>query len=235
MTTLPFARAARTLRPEALVVVATVALTLFYYLLRADTVGVFSPARGWASLTVRPWGALAHYALSALVLGVLPALAARRLTGLSWRELGFGAGNVRAGLLLTAVGIPLALIAGRIAAAEPAIRAVYPLDPGVGATPRAFLPYALSEFLYYGAWEVLFRGVLLFGLKHRLGAPMAVALQTAISVTAHFGRPLNETFAAIPAGLVFGTVSLKVGSIWYIALLHWLVGVSMDWFVLTAY
>ena len=44
---------------------------------------------------------------------------------------------------------------------------------------------------------------------------------------------MNETLAAAPAGLIFGAVDLKVGSIWYVALLHWVVGVSMDWFILT--
>lgn len=232
MSTAALLRAARALRAEALVVVATVALTAFHFFLRADTVGVFSPVRGWNSLTTPPLGTFAHFALSALVLGVLPALAARRLTGRSWSDLGLGVGAVRPGLALVAAGIPLALLAGHIAAAAPAMRAVYPLDPGVGGAPREFLPYALSQFLYYGAWEVLFRGVLLFGLKDRLGAPLAVALQAALSVTAHFGRPMNETIAAIPAGLAFGAASLRLRSIWYVAVLHWLVGVTMDWYIL---
>lgn len=75
--------------------------------------------------------------------------------------------------------------------------------------------------------------MLLFGLKGRIGAGPANALQTALSVVAHFGRPLTETFAAVPAGLLFGWVGLRVRSIWYIAIIHWLVGVSLDWFILT--
>lgn len=62
----------------------------------------------------------------------------------------------------------------------------------------------------------------------------ANAVQTAVSVTAHFGRALNETFAALPAGLVFGWVTGRIGSMWYIAVIHWVVGVSLDWFTLTA-
>ena len=57
-------------------------------------------------------------------------------------------------------------------------------------------------------------------------------LQTVLSVTAHFGRAINETASALVAGPIFGWVDLKVGSIWYVAILHWLVGVSMDWFIL---
>ena len=66
----------------------------------------------------------------------------------------------------------------------------------------------------------------------RLGGATANVLQTALSVTAHFGRAINETASALPAGLVFGWVDLKLDSIWYVAILHWLVGVSMDWFIL---
>ena len=219
--------------PAWLVLVATVALATFYYLTRTDTVGVYSPERGWAVLTGRPLRPAVHFGLSALLLGVVPVLVARRLAGLPLAELGLGPGRWRAGIAWLVVGAPLAVAAGRIAAASAAMQAVYPLDPSVTGAPRSFVPYALLQFLYYGAWEVLFRGVLLFGLARRFGAASANLLQTALSVTAHFGRPLSETLAAIPAGLVFGLVDLRVGSVWYVALIHWLVGVSLDWFILT--
>jgi len=128
------------------------------------------------------------------------------------------------------VGIPLAVLAGKIASNSPAMRAVYPLDPEL--TLGRFLPHAAKAFLYYGAWEVLFRGVLLFGLKDRLGEGMANALQTALSVTAHFGRPMDETFSALPAGVVFGWIGLRVGSVWYVGLIHWVLGMSMEVFIL---
>lgn len=114
------------------------------------------------------------------------------------------------------------------------MRAVYPLDAGVTAELRSFVPYALLQFLYYGAWEVLFRGVLLFGLVETMGGRAANLSQTALSVTAHFGRALGETLAALPAGFIFGLVTLRVRSIWYIAIIHWTVGVSQDWFILQA-
>jgi len=167
-------------------------------------------------------------------LGVIPMLVARRLTGRTFRQLGLGLGDWRQGLGWLAVGIPLAILAGKIGAAAPAMQAVYPLDPAVRAAPGSFVPYALLSFLYYAAWEALFRGVLLFGLRDRLGDGAANGLQTALSVTAHFGRAVNETAAALPAGLVFGRITGRLGSIWYIALIHWVTAVSLDWFVLTS-
>ncbi len=220
-------------RAEALLAVATLALVGFYYVARADTIGVFSPARGWFALTGAPLAPPRHFIAAALLLAVIPLLAARWLTGRSLGELGLGVGRWRAGLAWLAVGIPLAVVAGRIAALSPAMRAVYPLDAALSAEPHAFARYAALQLLYFGSWEVLFRGVLLFGLRSRVGAGPANLVQAALSVTAHFGRALNETVAAAPAGLVFGAVDLRVGSIWYVALVHWVVGVSMDWFILT--
>ncbi len=220
-------------RPEALLGVAAGALVAFYYVARVDRVGVFSPTRGWFVLTGMPLAPPLHFVAAAVLLGVVPVLAARWLTGLSAAELGLGLGRWRPGLAWLAVGLPLALAAGRIAALSPAMRAVYPLDPTLTADPQVFGRYAALQFLYFGSWEVLFRGVLLFGLRRTVSEASANLAQAALSVTAHFGRAVNETLAAGPAGLVFGAVDLRVGSIWYVALLHWAVGVSMDWFILT--
>jgi membrane protease YdiL (CAAX protease family) len=214
-----------------LVLVAVIALIIFQYLTRADTLGVYAPARGWTPLTPTPLPARLHFAAAALVLGVIPVLVAQRATGLSLAGLGLGAGRVRRGLLILLVGIPAAIVAGHIGAGSRAMRAVYPLDPALG---RDGLPaWAPTQFLYFGAWEVIFRGVLLFGLRPRLGEGMANVVQTALSVTAHFGRALNETVAAFPAGLLFGWVDLRLRSIWYVAIIHWLIGASVDFYIVT--
>ena len=176
---------------------------------------------------------LAHYVGSLLLLGVLPVLAAWVLLRLPPRELGLGLGRWKEGLLWLAAGVPIALLAARIGSGSPIMHFVYPLDRTISPAPARFLPYAGMEFLYYGSWEVLFRGVLLFGLRRRLGDGFANVLQTALSVLAHFGRAPDETFAAIPAGLVFGWVSLRVRSIWPIAIVHWIIGAGVDWFIVS--
>jgi len=215
---------------DLLVLLIAAVLLIFYYVPRADLIGVSSATRGWAAMTLRAVPSWIHFVAAALLLGVLPVVVARALTGLSLTQLGLGLGNLRGGLILVAAGTPLAILAGAIGAASPTMRAVYPLFPGAAGV--GFVGYALMQFLYFGAWEVLFRGVLLFGLRPRLGNGTANVLQTALSVTAHFGRAINETASALPAGLVFGWVGLRLGSIWYVAILHWIVGVSMDWFIL---
>lgn len=236
MTTLALSalRRARTRRAEVLLSTATVALFAFYYVARADLVGSrgIDPAGVWLVVSAPARSPLMHFLAAALLLGALPVGIARYVCVLSPHELGLGFGDVGAGLRWLAIGLPGAVLAGWIAARSPAMQAVYPLDPAVIASPASFVPHALRNGLYFGAWEVLFRGVLLFGLRGVTGAGGANAGQTGLSVLAHFGRPMTETFAAIPGGFLFGWISLRTGSIWYVALIHWTVGTSMDWFIL---
>lgn len=208
---------------------AAVALTLFYYWGRVDTVGVFSEARGWTPMTGTTLGVGAHAIVSALLLGLLPVVVARSILGCSLADLGLGLGDWRRGLLLIAAGAPVAVLIGWIGSLNPLMRAVYPL--ATSAPEGGFVPYALSLFLYFGAWEVLFRGVLLFGTYRAIGEWPANATQTALSTVAHFGRAASETGIALPAGILFGWINLRVGSLWYLAIVHWIVGVSMEWFI----
>lgn len=213
-----------------LVPAVTLLLFVFYYFARADVVGGSSVRGGWHPVTAPPLAAPLHYALSGILLGLAPLLLARRVTGMGWRDLGLGLGDVKVGLAWLAAGLPLAVLGGWLGARSPAMQAVYPLAAELGAGP-AFLLHSLASLAYYVAWEALFRGVVLFGLEDRLGGAGANALQTALSVLAHFGRPATETFAALPAGLLFGAVDLRVRSIWYVTAIHFAVAVSTDYFL----
>jgi len=222
----------RPYRSGLLIVTAVLALVAMYYFARPDVIGVFSPLRGWRAMTPGSRQPGMHYAASFLLLAVVPLLVARWIGGYRLRDLGLGLGRWKQGLAWLAVGLPLAVVAGRYAATQAGMQAVYPLDPSVSPRLVEFLPYAASAFLYFGAWEVLFRGVLLFGLAPRFGAANANVTQSALAVTAHFGRALNETFSALPGSLVFGVVALRTRSVWYTALIHWMLGMSMEWFML---
>jgi membrane protease YdiL (CAAX protease family) len=219
--------------PEWLLAAATGLLVVFHYAARADTVGVLGAGRAWSPLTRSPLQPGTHFALAGVLLGVCPVLLARFAGGVPLARLGLGPGRPARGLAWLGVGVPLAVLAGYIGAGSASVRQVYPLDGTLTSAPSAFVPHALLQFLYFGAWEVLFRGVLLFGLRDRLGSGPSNLVQTALSVVAHFGRAWDETIAALPAGLLFGWVDLRVGSVWYVAVVHWVVGVSLDWFILT--
>ena len=226
-------RTTRARRSQILLATATFSLFAFYYVARADLVGTRPAGGGWLTVSAPVLSPTGHFMAAALVLGVIPVVAATWVCGLHLRDLGLGRGDWRAGLFWLAIGLPGAVAAGWIASGDPMMRTVYPLDPGIVATWQSFAPHALRNALYFVAWEVLFRGVLLFGLRSSLGDGNANAGQTGFSVLAHFGRPMTETFAALPAGFLFGSICLRTGSIWYVALIHWTVGTSMDWFIVS--
>ncbi len=217
-------------RAAPLVTLAALALTLFHYWTRADQIASRPAGGDWSPLGGAPLPPPLHWLAAGLLLGALP-LAGARLGGLRPGDVGLGGGRPRVALAWTAIGVPLALLAGRLAAANPALQAVYPLDRGLVPTAGAFAPHAALLLVYYTGWELLFRGVLLLGLRDRLGGGAANALQTALSVTAHFARPACETLAAIPAGLAFGAITLRARTIWPAVIIHWVVGAAMDWFV----
>ncbi len=218
--------------PGALILLAVLVLTPFFYWLRADTIGVSSLTRHWTALTGGELNHVTHNLASAVVLGVLPLLAARFGLGLGLVDMGLARGRWRRGAFWLAVGVPIAILAGWVAAGQPEMRAVYPLNQGLVAGRVSFISHALMQLLYYAAWEILFRGVLLQGLTPRLGFANANMIQMALSVLAHFGRPSAETLSAIPAGLAFGGIARHTGSVWYVVLIHWVVGTAQDAFIL---
>jgi membrane protease YdiL (CAAX protease family) len=226
-------KAAPDTRPAWVILVAMIALTQFYYLTRADTIGVTAAGRGWTDMTSQPVSMLGHNLAAGLILGLIPLLIARRLCGLGFRDLGLGIGRPLVGLVWLAVGIPLAILAAKFSSAQPEMRAVYPLDPGLTAETGSFVWHAGLQFIYYSAWEILFRGILLYGLKEKFGFAGANIIQTALSVVAHFGRPFTETVSAIPAGLAFGGIARHTGSVWYVVIIHWAVGAALDWFIVS--
>jgi membrane protease YdiL (CAAX protease family) len=212
--------------------VTVLVLTLFYYWTRVDTIGVTGPGRQWFAMTGGTLSPGRHNLVSAILLGLVPLAWARLATRASWKELGLGVGNPRRGLLWLGIGLPVAVLAGWVSSGNPEVRAVYPLDPGLTLEPGRFAIHALIQLGYYAAWEVLFRGVLLGTLRPVFGFANANLIQTALSVVAHFGRPFPETFAAIPAGLAFGGVARTTGSVWYVIIIHWVVGLAQDWFII---
>jgi membrane protease YdiL (CAAX protease family) len=122
-----------------------------------------------------------------------------------------------------AVVLPLVLLCGRSAS----FLKIYPFYKQAGESWFDFLGWEIAYGLQFLGLEFFFRGVLIHGLKHRLGW-YAVPVMTVPYCMIHFGKPLPETLGAIFAGLFLGTVSLWTRSIWLGTALHISVAVSMD-------
>ncbi len=75
--------------------------------------------------------------------------------------------------------------------------------------------------------EFFFRGFLLQGLRKQLGSN-AIFVMIVPYCMIHYGKPLPETFGAIAAGIILGTLAMRTRSIWGGVMIHIGVAVTMD-------
>jgi membrane protease YdiL (CAAX protease family) len=159
---------------------------------------------------------------------IVPALIVRlvfreRLADYGWKLRGaFADGWVYVAML--AVVVPLVLLASR----DAQFQKTYPFyRPPAGGLGPDFWRWELLYALQFVGLEFFFRGFLVHGLRHRLGA-YAIPVMAVPYCMLHFYKPLPEALASIPAGLALGFMSLKTRSIFLGAAIHVTVAVSMD-------
>ena len=92
--------------------------------------------------------------------------------------------------------------------------------------PNLFI-WEIVYFVQFFALEFFFRGFMLHGTKQQFGY-YSVFVMTIPYCMIHYGKPLPETIAAIVAGIVLGTLSLKSRSIWLGVAIHYSVAITMD-------
>lgn len=131
--------------------------------------------------------------------------------------------KVYGGMLL--VMIPLVLFFSRTESFQSRYP-FYDLSEGESLYPNLLI-WELVYFLQFFALEFFFRGFMLHGTKQRFGY-YSVFVMTIPYCMIHFGKPLPETVAAIVAGIVLGTFSLKSRSIWLGVAIHYSVAITMD-------
>ena len=93
--------------------------------------------------------------------------------------------------------------------------------------------YFLKTAVYLTAWEFLFRGYLLFGLKDRF-KEASILIQMVPFVLLHLGKPELETLSTIPMGLFLGFVAYRSNSFWPAVIIHIFINVLFriftNWF-----
>jgi membrane protease YdiL (CAAX protease family) len=164
---------------------------------------------------------------------VLPTLYIKLVMKRPLKDFGLGLGDYILGLKILAVLIPVIFIAIYFAAGMPDVRTEYPLAKSLMQDQTHIWFYELAYIIfYYIAWEFYFRGVLLFGLKDRFGVFNAILIQTISSCLVHIGKPEGEIIGSIIVGIIFGMIAYRTRSIWYVFILHALIGVLTDLFII---
>lgn len=172
--------------------------------------------------------AAAAVAWAALLLFAVPVAVLALQRGLR-PALRFGWGEWRFGLTVTLTVGALAAVGMGVGARLPEIQATYPW-PGAwaGRTVLHLLAWTGLYAVYYVAFEFFYRGFLLRTLERAWGLPAAIWLQAAASTLIHLGKPLPETLAAIPFGLLFAVLAVRSRSLLWPVLLHLAIGLSTD-------
>jgi membrane protease YdiL (CAAX protease family) len=204
---------------------------LFWFFARADIIGVRGHDGYWLPVSGPAHSGIVAFLSAFVLLGVTPALLARPLLGRAPTALGLGVGDWRRGLPLLALGIVVAGVIGYRSATSPDLAAVYPMGL-VTLAPAVFGLHVLGYLAYYAGFEYHYRGFLLLGLEEHLGPGPANLLQAGLATLVHLGKPPVELAAVIPASLLFGWVALRTRSIWYAVVIHGVVGIALDYFIL---
>lgn len=129
---------------------------------------------------------------------------------------------------LSAVAVFLSYLGAR----KPESLAMYPEIRRPVWGQRTLIFSALSWAAYLFAYELTFRGFLLFSCERAFGAGAAIAVNTAIYALVHVPKRMTEGVGAIVLGLVLCFVTLQTGTIWVAFLVHVALALSNEWFSL---
>jgi len=223
-----------------LILGATLGISLLYFLVGTPAfyeqhLGSFTEGGTYGFLAP----SLYQFAVTLVLFFFFPRLIISRVLGENPGSYGWQAGDRKAFWISLSWGIPLVLFLGWLASGQAAFKDQYPLFiaqyPDFSLAGQNITVFVLYEFIYifyYIGWEFFFRGFVLFGLKERLGIPGALLIQALISTLLHLSKPAPELLTALPGGIIFGLVALRCRSVKAAIIAHWLLGFSLDLFIL---
>jgi membrane protease YdiL (CAAX protease family) len=176
-------------------------------------------------------GAIYSFFTGLVLFGLVPILIIKFVFHEPLSKYGVQIGDWKFGWLAAAVMAPVMIALTYPSANNPQFLAQYPLFNGAGASAGIFAGYSILYLTYYLGYEMLMRGFIQFGLREQLGDWNAILVQTAISTLFHIGKPDGEIFSAMLGGLIWGIVVFRSRSLLYVLVVHWLLGVLLDFFI----
>jgi membrane protease YdiL (CAAX protease family) len=172
-----------------------------------------------------------NFLLTFILLMLIPVLIIKLIFKEKLSDYGFKQGDLKFGLWSMVIILPLATLAVWLSSRQADFQQEYSAFKANTFSLQAFLVYAGAFFIYYIAFEFFFRGFMLQGLRTSLGDLNSLLIQTIPCCLVHLGKPVNEILASIVASLVFGYLVLRTRSLWYVIVMHWLIGVLLNLFI----
>jgi membrane protease YdiL (CAAX protease family) len=169
---------------------------------------------GTLFLTLDKYHPISPQWASALVyFGILPVLTLIIFLRKNPLDFGFGLGSYRIWglhlIVVIVVSTPVLILVSRFAS----LSDYYTIEG------FSLWKYSLETTVYMIAWEFLFRGFMLFGLKEKLGEA-SILVQIIPFVLLYFGKPEMETISTILVGIYLGYVCLRSNSYWPAVIMH---------------
>jgi membrane protease YdiL (CAAX protease family) len=140
---------------------------------------------------------------------------------------GISIGDYKAGIKLSALFLIIMIPLIWIISSEPIFVATYPLLINARDSWTVFFIYECGLLFYLFAWEFIWRGFMLFGLKEKFGY-YAVIIQMMPFVILHNGKAPIEVFGAILGGIALGILAYRTKSIYYCVITHAGIMFSID-------
>jgi uncharacterized protein len=165
------------------------------------------------------WEYLYWFAGDFFTFFIAPALIIKLWLKENIKDYGIQAGDHKAGLkislLFMAVMLPLIWVASSFTEFSDS----YPMLYDAKISWSVFAIFEAGLIIYIAAWEFVWRGFMLFGLKQKFGY-YSVLIQMIPFLILHNGKPAVETFSAILGGIALGILALRTGSVLYGIVIH---------------
>lgn len=164
--------------------------------------------------------------------GIVPALIFLVLLGHKWSDFGvlpmWASQDLLWTLCLSVLALPLSYTGARKADSQE----MYPEIRRPEWDRKTLILSALTWIVYISAYELMFRGFLLFSCDRAFGSGAAIAVNTAIYALTHVPKRMTEGIGAIVFGVILCLITLRTGTIWVSVLVHIVLALSNEWFSL---
>jgi membrane protease YdiL (CAAX protease family) len=219
------------LKPTIILLLAPILVTTWkYYGTKAFYLAHLASSFVW--MNDPEWtGAVFSFLTGLILFGFVPLLVIKLVFKEKLSSYGVQIGDWKFGLIAAAIMAPVMIALTYPSAKDPQFLAEYPLFKGAGASAGVFIQHSLLYLTYYIGYEMFMRGFIQFGLRDKFGDWYAILIQTAVSCIFHIGKPDSEIYSSILGGLVWGIVVFRSRSLFYVLLVHWLLGISLDYFI----
>lgn len=154
-----------------------------------------------------------------ITLFILSSLIIKFILKENLKDYGLIWGDYKAGLKLSAIFLLVMFPLIWFISSQESFVQNYPHLNTARESWNIFFIYEFCMLIYMFAWEFIWRGFMLFGLREKFGY-YAVLIQMIPFVILHNGKPELETFGAILGGIALGILALKTKSIYYCVAVH---------------